>query len=55
MPQLDDIDRPAEDYVVIHTTSEMQAEAATLLNNTAYTWFERSPGRGMREDQALMV
>jgi hypothetical protein len=55
MPRLDDISRPAEDFVVIHTTPEMKAEAATLLNNVAYTWFKRSPGLGLRGDRDLML
>jgi hypothetical protein len=55
MPRLDDFDRPAEDFVVIHTTPEMNAEASVLLTNAAYARFERSPGMGYREDRRLML
>uniref|UniRef100_A0ACD5TNK3 Uncharacterized protein n=1 Tax=Avena sativa TaxID=4498 RepID=A0ACD5TNK3_AVESA len=36
MPRIGDYDRPAEDFVVIHSTPEMQAEAGVLLTNAAY-------------------
>jgi hypothetical protein len=44
MPCLPELDRPDEDFVVIHATPEMNAEAATLLSNAAYARFERAPG-----------
>jgi hypothetical protein len=45
MTRLPNLPRPAEDFVVIHATPEMNAEAATLLTNAAYARFERAPGR----------
>jgi hypothetical protein len=45
MPRLPELDRPDEDFVVIHATPEMNAEATTLLSNAAYARFERAPGR----------
>ncbi|KAM0838877.1 hypothetical protein ACQ4PT_060691 [Festuca glaucescens] len=43
MPRLGDIPRPAEVFVVIHATPEMNAEAAALLTKAAYVWCERPP------------
>lgn len=48
MPRLDDIARPAEDFVVIHATPEMNAEATTLLSTAAYARFVREPERGAK-------
>jgi hypothetical protein len=38
--RLKDFPSPAEDFVVIHATLEMNTEAAHLLYNAAYAWFE---------------
>lgn len=51
MPKLGDISRPAENFVVIHASLEMNMEAATLLSKAAYVWFERPPAR---DAKALM-
>ncbi|KAM0836920.1 hypothetical protein ACQ4PT_062006 [Festuca glaucescens] len=48
MPRLDDVRRSTEDYVVIHGTAGMNEEAARLLSNAAYAWFERPPAREAR-------
>jgi hypothetical protein len=45
MPRLDAIHRPAEAFVVIPATPEMNAEAAALLSRVAYARFERPPAR----------
>jgi phage terminase large subunit-like protein len=48
MPRLDAMPRPAEDFVVIHATAEMNAEAAKLLTNADYAWFDRAPARDIK-------
>jgi hypothetical protein len=45
MPRLPELDRPDEDFIVIHATPKMNVEVATLLSNAAYARFERAPGR----------
>uniref|UniRef100_A0ACD6AJ22 Uncharacterized protein n=1 Tax=Avena sativa TaxID=4498 RepID=A0ACD6AJ22_AVESA len=45
-------DRPLEDFVVIHASPEMNAEAATLMSNAAYAWFDRPPQRDERDIMA---
>lgn len=45
MPRIDDIARPAEDFVVIHASPKMNAEAALLLSSPAYARFDREPAR----------
>jgi hypothetical protein len=45
---MDDIARPPEDYVVIHTTPAMNAAAALLLSGAAYARFERPPMRDVK-------
>jgi hypothetical protein len=45
MPRIDDIVRPAENFVVIHASPEMNAEAALLLSSAAYARFDREPTR----------
>jgi hypothetical protein len=52
MPRLDAISRPAESFVMIPATPEMNAEAAALLSLAAYGHFERPPAR---DALALMV
>jgi hypothetical protein len=52
MPCLDAISRPAESFVVISATPEMNVEAAALLSLAAYGRFERPPARDVL---ALMV
>jgi hypothetical protein len=56
MPRAKDISsaRPAEDFVVIHSTPEMNAEAAILLTGAAYVWFDRPPACDAREAMATM-
>jgi hypothetical protein len=45
MSRMGHIARPAEDFVVIHSTPEMHGEAAALLSGAAYAWFDRPPAR----------
>jgi hypothetical protein len=45
MPRVNDIARSAEDFVVIHGSPEMNAEAALLLSTAAYARFDREPAR----------
>jgi hypothetical protein len=52
MPRLEDVPRPAEVFTVIHTTPEMNLEAASLLNGAAYAWFDRPPAR---EEKATLL
>jgi hypothetical protein len=49
MPRLSNIARPAEDYVVIHTSAEMNEEAAAMLTCAAYARFERPPARDAKD------
>jgi hypothetical protein len=56
MPRAKDIsgDRPAEDFVVIHSTPEMNTEASLLLTGAAYAWFDRTPACDAKEAMAIM-
>jgi hypothetical protein len=48
MPRIDDIPRPAEDFVFIHASPEMNAEAAALLASAAYARFDTEPAHGAK-------
>jgi hypothetical protein len=56
MPCAKDIsgDRPAKDFIVIHSTPEMNVEASLLLTGAAYAWFDRPPSCDAKEAMAIM-
>jgi hypothetical protein len=56
MPRAKDISaaRPAEDFVVIHATQEMNNEATLLLTGAAYAWFDRTSSLSAKDAMALL-